>query len=103
VEVTWQTGSLFARRWQTIVDALTYLLDKHPEFAGSSVGQARIYGQIAFAHAAMRHRREARRWARMALRHDRRERRAYLALAVSTGILPVSVIVRAAAARGKGI
>jgi glycosyltransferase involved in cell wall biosynthesis len=103
VEVTWQSGSLFARRWQTIVDALTYLLVKHPELAASSFGRARISGQIAFAHAAMHHRHEARRWARRALRDDRHERRAYLALAASFGLLPINLALRAAHARGKGL
>ncbi len=33
VEVLWHPGSFFTRRWDTITEALAYVLDKHPEIA----------------------------------------------------------------------
>jgi glycosyltransferase involved in cell wall biosynthesis len=103
VRITWQTGSFFSGKWATISDALRYLLNKHPDFARSSRGTARIQGQIAFAEAAQTNGREARRWAFKALRHDPLERRAYLALLMSTGLLSANAVVRLAARKGRGI
>jgi glycosyltransferase involved in cell wall biosynthesis len=102
VRVYWHRSSYFAERWQTIVDALTYLLDRYPEFHGEPDGLARIYGQIAFANAAAGNGREARRWARRCLRIDLTERRAYLAFMVSVGV-PASLMLRMAHLAGKGI
>ena len=56
VDTFWHQQSFFAQRWQTIVDGLKYLLDKHPELAADPGGRARIEGQAAFAHAALGHR-----------------------------------------------
>jgi hypothetical protein len=66
-------------------------------------GLARIYGQIAFAHAALGERGAAGQRARRTLALNRRERRAYLALAVSTGSVPAGAVVRLAHAAGKGM
>ena len=103
VTVHWHQASFFADRWRTIISALTYLLDKHGEFEQEPAGLARIYGQIAFAHAALGERGAARRWARSTLSLSRRERRAYLALAVSVGLVRAGTVVRLAHAAGKGI
>jgi glycosyltransferase involved in cell wall biosynthesis len=103
VMVHWHQSSFFADRWRTIIAALTYLVDKHRELEQEPSGLARIYGQIAFAHAALGERGAARRWARRALSLDRRERRAYLALAVSLGLVKARTLVRLAHVAGKGI
>jgi hypothetical protein len=103
VQINWHRGSFFRARWQMICDALTYLLDKHPELSTVNVGRARIDGQIAFAQAAMGERRLARRTARQALRRNMRELRGYLALAVSYRILSADLVLRLARARGRGI
>jgi glycosyltransferase involved in cell wall biosynthesis len=103
VTVHWHQASFFADRWRMIIAALTYLVDKHDEFAQEPSGLARIYGQIAFAHAALGERGAARRWARRTLSLSRRERRAYLALAVSAGLVRAGTVVRLAHAAGKGI
>jgi glycosyltransferase involved in cell wall biosynthesis len=103
VRVHWHRSSWFADRWQTISDALTYLLRKHPEFDQDARGLARIMGQIAFAHAAGGQTRLARLWARRCLALNWRERRAYLAVAVSLGIVRAETIVRLAHAAGRGI
>jgi glycosyltransferase involved in cell wall biosynthesis len=103
VEVYWHASSFFADRWQMIISALQYILQKHPEFREEPGGLARIQGQIAFAHAAAGQPRQARRWAGRTLRHNWRERRAYLALAVSLGLLRADTALRLARAAGRGI
>ena len=42
VRIHWHPSSFFEERWQIIVRALTYLLDKHPEFEQEPAGLARI-------------------------------------------------------------
>jgi glycosyltransferase involved in cell wall biosynthesis len=101
--VLWHPSSFFADRWRMIISALTYLVDKHAELQQEPSGLARIYGQIAFAHAALGERGAARRWARRTLALDRRERRAYLALAVSLRLVTAGTVVRLAHASGRGI
>jgi glycosyltransferase involved in cell wall biosynthesis len=103
VKVLWGRTSHFNRKWRTISEALRYLLGKHPGFAHDPRGLARIQGQIAFAHAALGERSEARAWALRALRLSRRERRAYLALLVSVRLLTADRVLRLAHATGRGI
>lgn len=103
VDTFWHQQSFFAQRWQTIVDGLRYLLDKHPELAADPGGRARIEGQAAFAHAALGHRAEACRVSLRALRGNPLERRAYLALAVAAGVIPASSVIRLANQRGRSI
>jgi glycosyltransferase involved in cell wall biosynthesis len=103
VTVHWHQASFFSDRWRMIIAALTYLVDKHRQLEQEPSGLARIYGQIAFAHAALGERPAARRWARRTLALNRRERRAYLALAVSLGLIRARTVVRLAHVTGKGI
>lgn len=103
VRISWMTGSLFSQNWESIADADEYLLAKHPEFAASPVGSARLEGQIAFAHASLGHRRDACRWAMRAMRHSPREKRAYLALAICARLLTTTQVLRLAYDRGRGI
>lgn len=101
--IRWHRASYFTRGWQNIVDALTYLLEKHPEFNDDPIGRARITGQIAFAQAALRQGPAARRTARACIRENWRERRAYLAYLVSYRLLSADFVLKAAHARGRGI
>jgi glycosyltransferase involved in cell wall biosynthesis len=101
--IHWHQSSFFADRWRTIISALTYLVDKHRDLRQEPSGLARIYGQIAFAHAALGERKPARRWARRTLSLNRRERRAYLALAISLRLVSAKTVVRMAHGAGKGI
>lgn len=103
VTVYWHQSSWFENRWETMVSALAYLLDKYPEFKEEPKGLARIYGRIAFAYAASRHGSLARRWALKSLGLNWRERRAYLALAVSLGLLRAPAVLRLAHRAGRGI
>ena len=102
-EVLWHPGSYFGGQWQTVSDAIEYLLAKHPDLATDPRGAARLYGRLAFSHAAMGHRAEARRWAMACLRKHPREARAYVALAVGAGAIRPRVAVRLANARGRGL
>ncbi len=103
VRVHWHESSWFSGRWSTIVAAQQYLLEKHPEFQAEPYGLARIYGQISFALAASGQSRAARRWARRSLALNWRERRGYIAILVSTGIVEAATIMRLANAFGRGI
>jgi glycosyltransferase involved in cell wall biosynthesis len=101
--VRWHQMSYFARSWQQIVDALTYLLAKHPEFNDDPIGRSRVTGQIAFALAASGQGQAARQMARACAQANWRERRAYLAYLVSLRVVSPNLILRAARARGHGI
>lgn len=103
VNVLWHTASFFVENWQTRIDALTYLLEQYPEFEDDPIGRARIEGQIAFAHAAVGDRAAARTWARACLGHHRTERRAWLALLVSTGLVSADRVVAQVQKLGRGI
>lgn len=103
VNVHWHQSSWFSDRWKMIVDALTYLLEKVPEFQGDRSGLARIYGQIALAHAASGEPRLARTWAGRTLRLRWNERRAYVALLISARLVKVETVQRLAHATGKGL
>lgn len=102
-DVYWHKQSFFAERWATVTAALSYMLDKYPELRADDAGRARIQGQIAFAQAAQAQRSSALRTGWHAIRGNPRERRAYLAMAVASGLVSASAIVRLANGRGRGI
>jgi glycosyltransferase involved in cell wall biosynthesis len=103
VDVLWHPGSFFTRRWDTITDALSYLLDKHPEINDDPRGAARIHGQQAFAFAARKMRAEA--WARwrQTVRGNPTERRAMATLVVLTGLMSADRVLHLANRFGRGI
>lgn len=101
--IHWDRTSYFSEKWQGIVDGLSYVLAKHPEFERSPVGQARIEGQIAFAHGALGDLSQARSWACRAIRHDIRQKRAYLAMLVGMRLVSGERIVAALNKRGRGM
>jgi glycosyltransferase involved in cell wall biosynthesis len=102
VRVRWGQ-SLFSQKWQTIHDALGYLLDKHPAFRRDPRALARVTGQQAFALAALGQRGAATRTALRTIRTSPRERRAYLALAVASGAVSAPRVLDLAHRRGRGI
>ncbi|HLR27050.1 MAG TPA: glycosyltransferase family 2 protein [Ruania sp.] len=81
-------------RWEASAAGLTYLLRKYPEFGRDRTGTAQICAQIAYAHAVLGSRPRARHWARYTIGRDRRQLRAYAALAVACRLLPRSLLVR---------
>ncbi len=103
VTVNWHESSWFSERWGTIIEAIGYLLERHPELRDEPRGLARLYGRLAFAHAAAGHGKHARRWASRSIRLNWRERRAYLALAVSLRLVSARTLLRLAHRTGRGI
>ena len=101
--VRWHQNSYFFRRWETMAAGLAWLLDEYPEFDDVRAGSARLRGQIAFAHAARRRRREALRWAGTAARRNPLEPRVPLVLAVVSGLISADRIMTRLHERGKGI
>jgi len=102
VRVWWHGASYFFERWRTIDEALSYLVDKHPDFAEHPAGLARIRGQQAVARAAMGRRREALATVAEVVRLRPSEKRWPLAVAVAAG-LPAERALAWAHRRGKGI
>lgn len=102
VAIGFHAGSYYASRWRVVIGGLRYLLDRYPDFARVPAGRARILGQLAFAHAALGERTQARALARAALADHRGERRAYAAWAVTLGV-PARWIADLARRRGRGI
>lgn len=95
--------SWFVERQPVVADGLTYLLRTHPELVRSRRGEARLCGQIAFAHAAMGDRRTAMTWATRSLRRWPFTPHALLAvLNAATGLDP-ALSLKAARAIGRGI
>ena len=103
VDIRWHEQSYFTRRWDTIVSALTWLLEQHPEFSGDRRGEARVLGQIAFAEAARGRRRAAVARAAATLRRNPRELRGVLALAVAAGAVSPDRVLRELHHRGRGM
>jgi glycosyltransferase involved in cell wall biosynthesis len=105
VDVLWSKASYFSftTRWQTVYQALTWLLQRYPEFASVPAGEARVMGQIGFALAAGRQRREGARWAGRAIRRHPTEPRAYLALGVASGLISPDWVLRRLHHTGRGI
>lgn len=102
VRVTWGQ-SMFAQKWQTIIEAIDYGLRKHRVFHEDKRALARLLGRRAFANAALGNRREAMRDAWQAFRASPAERRAYLAPAVASGLVSAETLMRMAHRRGRGI
>jgi glycosyltransferase involved in cell wall biosynthesis len=103
VRIDWHEASWFDRRWETIIAGIHRLLEKHPEIEDDRIGLARLYGRLAFAHAAAGRAREARAWSGRAISLNWRERRAYLALAVAARLVQARTIVAMAHRTGRGV
>jgi glycosyltransferase involved in cell wall biosynthesis len=101
--VRWHRQSFFVRRWDTIADGLTWLLERYPQFDEVPAGSARVRGQIAFAHAAQGNRGAAARWAAGAARRNPLEARWALAMAVASGVVTPDRVLTKLHERGKGI
>ncbi|MGP3931398.1 glycosyltransferase family 2 protein [Nonomuraea sp. KM88] len=102
VRVRWG-GSHYATRWADRIAGLDWMLARHPELAGDPRGAARIYGQLAFSHAALGHRREAARWALRTFAARLGEPRAAIALAVAAGLVSAPTVLTTLHHRGHGI
>lgn len=102
VRVRWGQ-SLFSSRWKTIVEAIDYIIAKHPMFLDNRQGLGRLYGRQAFALAALGQRRDALRKSAAAWKCNPREKRAYLGAAVALGLVSAPWLMDQAHKRGRGI
>ncbi|WP_157249345.1 glycosyltransferase family 2 protein [Nonomuraea typhae] len=102
VRVGWG-ASHYVARWADRIAGLEWMLARHPELAVDARGAARVYGQLAFHHAAMGRRREAGRWALRTFAARLGEPRAPIALAVAAGLIPASAVLSLLHYRGHGI
>jgi glycosyltransferase involved in cell wall biosynthesis len=101
VRVRWG-ASAFVTRWPDRIAGLEWMLARHPHLARDPRGAARVYGQLAFLHAALGHRRQAGRWALRAFTTRRGEPRAPIAVAVALG-LPARLVLHRLHTWGYGI
>ncbi|GLW07294.1 hypothetical protein Misp01_24240 [Microtetraspora sp. NBRC 13810] len=102
VRVRWGASD-YVTRWGDRIAGLEWMLARHTELAVDPRGAARIYGQLAFHHAALGRRREAVRWAARACAARPAEPRAPLALAVAAGLLSAQGVLSLLHTRGHGI
>ena len=104
VRAYWHRTSFFADRWATIVDAIEYLLAKYPGVPGTATGS-----RATVRTTGVRPRRTGPsidgRGSGLGGRSGstRAERRAYLALCVSSGLVSSDRLLRMAHRTGKGI
>ena len=103
VSVTWSGQSYFFGQWSKYGDGLQYLLERHPGFHDDRRAVGRLTSQIAFARAAGGQRPEARRWAARSIRHDPRQVKAWLALAISLRLVSAERIIGVVQRLGRGI
>jgi glycosyltransferase involved in cell wall biosynthesis len=103
VRVFWSAGSYFGRRWDTKIASLRWMLERHPELARDRRAAARVYGQLAFAHAARDEAREAMSWSGKALRRSPLEPRPYIAAAVALRLVSSERVLATLHRRGHGI
>jgi hypothetical protein len=101
--VHWHESSYFVGQWEMIVSALSYLLERYPEFRSERAGLSRIFGQLAFASAGCGRRADAIGWAARAIRLSPVQPRAYLALAVAGGLATADSVLKVTRTFGRGI
>ncbi|WP_328709142.1 glycosyltransferase family 2 protein [Microbispora hainanensis] len=102
VRVRWGS-SHYVGRWDDRIAGLEWMLARHPGLTAEPRGAARVYGQLAFCHAALGRRREAARWSLRALSARPAEPRAAVALAVAGGLVSPRTVLHALHRRGHGI
>ena len=103
VMVRWGRTSYFSRRFRTLVQSLEYMLRRHPDLATDDRCAARVFGQLAFGNAALGDRRTALRWAGRALTRRWTEPRAFLAVAVASGVVTPERVLSLLNERGRGV
>jgi glycosyltransferase involved in cell wall biosynthesis len=103
VRVAMHPGSYFSGRCRTIVEANRYLVRRHPDLADDRVGMARIYGRLAIAEAGLGHRNKACGYAVRSLRLRPNQLRAFVAVAISVGVIRLDRASRIANACGRGL
>jgi glycosyltransferase involved in cell wall biosynthesis len=103
VRVFWSANSYFGRRWDTKLASLRWMLERHPELARDRRAAARVYGQLAFAHAAQGETRDAFSWSARAVLRSPFEPRAYIAPVVALRLVSSERILASLHRRGRGV
>lgn len=103
VRVLWSGQSYYFGQWAAYAEALQYLLRKHPDFATIPAALGRIEAQVAFALASSGQGEQARSWAWRALRHNPRQVKAALAIAISWKLITPQAITGLVQKLGRGI
>jgi glycosyltransferase involved in cell wall biosynthesis len=103
VRVFWTAGSYFGRRWDTKIASLRWMLERHPELSDDRRAAARVYGQLAFAHAARREIGQALSWSAKSVFRSPLEPRPYLATAVALRLVSSERVLTALHRRGRGV
>jgi glycosyltransferase involved in cell wall biosynthesis len=103
IRVLWGGSSYFYQQWAVKNVAHLWMLEHHRDIETSKVGAGRVYGQLAFGHAALGQRRQAFGWAAKSLRTNWREPRALLALAVACRLVSDRQVVDRLQRKGRGI
>ena len=102
VWVRWRY-SYYTERWPAIIEGLAYQIEHRPEFHRNRKNLSRIYGRMAFAHAALGNSTDARALARRSIRLDPLQLRGYLSFLVSLRIVKPEAVMRALHATGRGM
>ncbi|MER8025868.1 glycosyltransferase family 2 protein [Glutamicibacter protophormiae] len=103
IRVLWGGTSYFYHHWDVKNQAHQWMLENYPDILTNKVGSSRVFGQLAFGHAALKNPRKALRWVKKSLKSNWREPRAYLALAVASGLVSDQTVVHRLQRRGRGI
>jgi len=103
VRVFWSASSYFGRRWDTKIASLRWMLERHPELARERRAAARVYGQLAFAHAAQGETREALSWSGKTVLRSPLEPRSFIAAAVALRLVSSERVLATLHRRGRGV
>jgi glycosyltransferase involved in cell wall biosynthesis len=101
--ISWGRSSYFSRDWETKIAALRWMLDRHPEIGEEPAAAARVFGQLAFAHAARGDASQAIRWGLRGLAKRPFEPRPYLAFAVAGRLTTSEAVLDRLHRRGRGV
>lgn len=83
VRVQWGKSSYFSRRWDTKIASSIWMLENYPDMAQHRSGASRLMGQVAFAYASSKNRREAWRWATRSVRGNPLQWRGWISFGVA--------------------
>jgi glycosyltransferase involved in cell wall biosynthesis len=103
VRIFWSAGSYFGRRWDTKIASLRWMLERHPQLSDDRRGAARVYGQLAFAHAAQGEIGQALTWSARSVLRSPLEPRPYLATAVALRLVSSERVLATLHRRGRGV
>ena len=95
--------SMFSRNWSVIVEAVDYLVAKHPAIRNDPKAMARLYGRRAFAEAGRGNSRAALYDAWRTFRLSPTEKRAYVTIPVALRLVSAERLLDVAHRRGRGI